>query len=265
MRIIGIYSITNIVNGKRIIGQSDHIYRRWKSHISYLRRNAHPNPILQRSWNKHGENNFKLDILFLCSIQDLNSAEIKFIDVCRTENREFGYNLIPGGTKPPPKTEEQKKKMSESMKGEKNWNFGRDFSSEHRKRIGDAQRGDKSSWFGKKMSETTKKKIGDAHRGDKNWNFGKHHSEEWKNHMSLCFMGEKNHMYGKKVSEEVKLKRKETLKNMSPERKEEIRKKLSDSHKGHKHSEETKRKMSGTKKGKDMSYARSFKKTNLKP
>ena len=33
--ISGIYAITNIVNGKKYIGQSKQIYKRWKEHGIY--------------------------------------------------------------------------------------------------------------------------------------------------------------------------------------------------------------------------------------
>lgn len=49
-----------------------------------------------------------------------------YINLFRTDNHEFGYNLTKGGDGIAgyKHTEESKKKMSESHKGEKHWNYG---------------------------------------------------------------------------------------------------------------------------------------------
>lgn len=59
----GVYKIVNIVNGKFYVGSSININKRWGEHKRSLRKNCHNNDFLQKSWNKHGEINFKFEIL----------------------------------------------------------------------------------------------------------------------------------------------------------------------------------------------------------
>jgi len=63
MIISGIYSITQLSTGKRYIGSSVHIKRRWVSHTSALNRNLNSNPHLQNSWNKSGKDDFLFEII----------------------------------------------------------------------------------------------------------------------------------------------------------------------------------------------------------
>jgi group I intron endonuclease len=59
---IGIYKIVNQINGNFYVGSSKNIRRRWKEHLQKLKSNNHQNILLQRSWNKYGENNFRFEI-----------------------------------------------------------------------------------------------------------------------------------------------------------------------------------------------------------
>ena len=51
--ICGIYSIRNKINGKKYIGSSVDIYRRWGVHLRNLVRHRHPNEHLQRAWDQY--------------------------------------------------------------------------------------------------------------------------------------------------------------------------------------------------------------------
>jgi group I intron endonuclease len=64
----GIYRIINVVNGKFYIGSTATLgfQKRWYSHLKNLKSGNHPNQHLQHSWNKHGEQNFKFEILEHC-------------------------------------------------------------------------------------------------------------------------------------------------------------------------------------------------------
>jgi hypothetical protein len=145
-------------------------------------------------------------------------------------------------------SEETKKKMSESRRGDKNCNFGKKLgplSQDVKHKISELHKGNQYN-LGKKRgpcSEETKKKIGDAQRGEKGNNFGKVTSVEVRQKISEALKG-KTYNFGKK---------------MGP-LSEEHRKKISESITGEKnpnfgkifgpHSEETKRKQSLAMKGK---------------
>jgi group I intron endonuclease len=59
----GIYSITSKVNGKRYVGSSIRICKRWKEHLNKLRANKHHSPMLQNHYNKYGEQDLYLSVL----------------------------------------------------------------------------------------------------------------------------------------------------------------------------------------------------------
>lgn len=87
---IGIYKITNKINGKAYVGQSKHIKRRWREHVNGLENSTIGNAI-----KKYGEENFSFEILESCSIEELNDREIYYIDKLDTYGK--GYNVTTGG------------------------------------------------------------------------------------------------------------------------------------------------------------------------
>lgn len=93
---IGIYKITNQVNGKVYIGQSVDIQRRWKEHrIRPFNSNSEQyNCPLYRSIRKYGIENFNFIVLEECSINDLNEKEQFYIKKYNSINRDYGYNLV---------------------------------------------------------------------------------------------------------------------------------------------------------------------------
>lgn len=86
----GIYRIRNLVNDKCIYGSSQNIKKRWKQHRSNLINQRHENIIVQRAWNKYGEDNFVFEKIEKCSIEDLKIVEQKYID-----GNNGGYNIAP--------------------------------------------------------------------------------------------------------------------------------------------------------------------------
>lgn len=87
-----IYKITNKVNNKVYIGQTrKSIEFRWRQH-----KNAKDCYDLHKDIQKYGSDNFVIELLKECEVEDLNKWEIYYI----SEYNSFkdGYNMTKGGT-----------------------------------------------------------------------------------------------------------------------------------------------------------------------
>lgn len=91
--ISGIYTITNLVNNKIYVGSSIECEKRGKGHFTALKNNKHSNPYLQASYNKHGEKNFKFEILEKHDEKYLLSFENYWGHMLDSWNRKIGYNI----------------------------------------------------------------------------------------------------------------------------------------------------------------------------
>lgn len=152
----GVYKITNSINGKVYIGQSINIYARWKDHVHSLNRNDSRCILLQRAWNKYGEENFSFEILELCPENMLDEVEIKYIELYDSCNN--GYNIESGGNANKHLSEETKQKLRES-------HLGKTMSDETKKKMSESRKGNKNPMYGKKHTDETKKKISDNNKG----------------------------------------------------------------------------------------------------
>lgn len=94
----GVYSITNIKNGKVYIGSSKNLKDRLWHHKYDLRLNKHPNPHLQRSYNKYGKSAFKFQILEYCEENERHALEQNYINAYQ-QHQEV-YNIAPVGQPP---------------------------------------------------------------------------------------------------------------------------------------------------------------------
>lgn len=98
---IGIYIITNKINGKQYIGQSTNIQKRWYDHRT---KSMHPRKLdefrslLYIDIRKYGFENFEIEILEECEKEELKEREIYWINKLNTY--EDGYNNTPGGNEP---------------------------------------------------------------------------------------------------------------------------------------------------------------------
>ena len=222
----GIYKITNLVNGKCYIGSAVNINRRWCDHRSKLSNNKHHSIHLQRAWNIYGEENFKFEVLFNCSKEELIQYEQLHFDELTPD-----YNIckVAGNCLGRKHSEKSKKKMSLILIGHTR-NKGRVHTEEHNAKISAAHKG-------KVVSKETKSKISIANKGKKR-------SEE-----TIAKLRERVHTDKSKAKMSESAKNNPSLywkdKNLSDQHKE----KISKSHIGKTLSEETKNKMSLSSKG----------------
>ena len=90
----GIYKITCKPNGKIYVGSSENIQKRWSRHRQMLKRNDHPNPNIQASWNKYGADAFSFEmILELSKEESLFDVEQTYLD---SGDYEFNSAKIAG-------------------------------------------------------------------------------------------------------------------------------------------------------------------------
>lgn len=136
IRTSGVYIITNLVTNKVYIGSSKEVEDRLCRHKVALLKGTHHSIKLQRSYNKHGLNNFTFNLLLVCSLHDLLLYEQLCLDAY--DAVDGGYNVCkvagsPLGTKHTEKaianmraaqlgrkhTEETRRKISQSNMGKK--------------------------------------------------------------------------------------------------------------------------------------------------
>lgn len=192
----GVYKITNLVNGKVYIGQSINIKARWNDHIKSLNRNNSHSILLQRAWNKYRQENFSFEILELCSEDELDNIEIKYIEFYDAINN--GYNIETGGNKKKYLSEETKKKIGDA-------NRGRHHSEEARHKMSKSRMGENNGMYGKRHSEESKKKMSDAAKNRP----GHRPSDEGLERIRIANLG-------KEVSEETRKKISEANKGNIP-------------------------------------------------
>ncbi|WP_321913660.1 GIY-YIG nuclease family protein [Paraburkholderia sp. J11-2] len=132
-----IYRIRNLVDGKVYIGQAVNFEKRKSRHLWELRSNRHTNEHLQRAWLLHGEANFIFEILANdVAPESLVSEEQRHIDAHQSADFRLGYNKSPAAGsnlgvkyseasklkisaahKGRPKTDEQRRRISETLTG----------------------------------------------------------------------------------------------------------------------------------------------------
>lgn len=158
-----VYLTTNLINNKKYIGQHN-----GEIDDSYIGSGT----IFLKAVKKYGKENFKKEILEICNSQEeLDKAEQKWIKNLNAVFDNNFYNIAEGGSGGNPclgLTAEQekarRKKISESLKGEKNPFYGKGFCKEEHPMWGkhhseESKEKMRQAKLGKKLSEEHKKKI----------------------------------------------------------------------------------------------------------
>ena len=261
-----IYETTNLINGKKYIGQK-------KSNIFLAEKYLGSGKILKQAINKYGKENFKVKLIEECKTEEeLNEREIYWIDnLFKTYSKELIYNIGKGGEGGftlaylseeerkifnkkrtsknigKKRTDEQKKHISESLSNSKKvkesqskliWvtNGIKDTKINYKEldnfiELGYSKGRKFSNSANRKFSEEAKSNMSKAHKGKPSPNKGNHLSEETKKKIS-----EANINRFKDINERKKIS--ESLKGNIPW------------NKGIRHTEETKKKISESRKGK---------------
>jgi len=172
-----IYQIINVINKKSYIGYTNNLEKRIYHHLRYLNGKT----ILSKAITKYGGDNFILKILECPLKSDLQQREKYWIKFYNTNNN--GYNLTSGGDGGitygrlgKKWSEEDKKKLSESHKGQMAWN--KDLKFTVKNKIKDIS----NPFYGKKHTEEAKQRMSESHKGKK-------HSKESKLKIGLSNKG----------------------------------------------------------------------------
>lgn len=97
----GIYKITCLKNLKFYIGSASAykaqeskkgFYRRFQRHLFTLKNNKHSNKILQNSWNKYGQNQFKFEIIEFCIPELCREREQHYLNILQPFY-PIGFNI----------------------------------------------------------------------------------------------------------------------------------------------------------------------------
>ena len=169
-----VYKITNTINNKAYIGISTREPEkgRVREHLS-----GKGNRIIANAVKKYGKDAFTYEILEANVFDEfLPDLEVAYIAKFNTV-RPHGYNLTYGGEVGKELSRETRLKISISLKGSNNSNFGKKFSTEHRRKIAEARKGKKhtaqaiqkmsEAKKGKKHTAQTRQKMSKAREGKK--------------------------------------------------------------------------------------------------
>lgn len=159
-----IYLTTNLITGKQYIGKHH-------SNIFVGNKYLGSGKILKQAIEKYGKENFTVELLKGCeTLEELNAAEIYYIDIYNARTDSNFYNIRKGGDCGPGgpmfsghhHTEDTKVLMSINRKGELNPNYGNhwtqsaDLKALHSK----LSSGESNGMYGKTHTEEAKATIG---------------------------------------------------------------------------------------------------------
>lgn len=143
-------------NGKRYVGiTKTDVYKRWKNGKGYT-----ANPYFQHAIDKYKWDNFKHYILFEnLTKEQACDKEKELIELWDLTNRNNGYNLDNGGISNGCHSNDTKQKISKSVSGKNNPNYGKTVSKETREKISHSLKYNGNSNKGVPFTQEHKDKI----------------------------------------------------------------------------------------------------------
>lgn len=125
-----VYCVENLINNKQYVGIAVDYQRRWSEH-----KLGHGSKVLYAAFKKYGIENFNFEVIEILPEDEAKELEQLLIKLLVTKAPD-GYNLTEGGegTLGWIPSEETRRKMGESRKGERNGMYGKTHSEETRKK-----------------------------------------------------------------------------------------------------------------------------------
>ena len=158
-----LYKITNLINGKIYIGQTNDFDRRWYEHCN--RAQNIPRQTVEYAIKKYGVNSFQYELLEnVSSREEANLKEILYIKE-HSSIYPNGYNIEKGG-KYQPQSQLTLQKISAALKGRPSINKGKPCSEEQKKKTS-------ATMTGRKYDQERIEKSAKARQGIPAWNKGK--------------------------------------------------------------------------------------------
>lgn len=194
----GIYRILNLVTNKSYVGSAKDFDKRWERHFKDLEAGNHSSIKLQRSYDKHGKDAFKCEILEEHPFENSLMA-LEDYYITKMNSKQNGYNIADASfgdtlshhpnkkeifAKIGSKLRENNSKLSEEQRKEKfgsvstrkgtTWPefYGEEKSKEMSNRISESNLNrnmvaERNPFFGKTHSPEVRKRISESQKGKK--------------------------------------------------------------------------------------------------
>ena len=176
-----IYKITCLINGKLYVGKTK---QKLENRMAQHRHESKKGSIgLGAAIRKYGWENFSVEVIETCLIENLTAREIFWIAELNSKSPN-GYNLTDGGEGLVNPSDETRAKMSANrpdVSGENNPNYGKKTPPEVCAKISASNKGKTKGKKRKSLSAEHKAKVSANHAdfsGENNPMYGKKHSPE---------------------------------------------------------------------------------------